>query len=317
MSRITEALEDGRVRVLLLFGTDMVSSFADAGRVAAALGRLDLVATYDLFMHDTARRHADLVLPSTSWLETTGCKSTNTHLYLMPKVLDPPGEARPPAWVLRELARRLEVRDFFPWTEETGALDALLDHPATGHATAAALAAEGGIRPLQISHVAYPDLAFHTPSGKVEFVSERARSLGLPALPVFEPAPRSPHPLALRTGRTLAHFHGFYDHGRALPTLAAADPGPRLWISPPDAAERALSDGDEIRVFNERGEMRARALVTDRILAGTVWIHDGWTALNTLTSGAPVLPDAAVDLFTFSSGQAEFEARVDVVRVRR
>src|SRR5205807_4838148 len=80
MSRITEALEDGRGRVLLLFGTDMVSSFADAGRVAAALERLDLVATYDLFMHDTARRHADLVLPSTSWLETTGCKSTNTHL---------------------------------------------------------------------------------------------------------------------------------------------------------------------------------------------------------------------------------------------
>src|SRR5437660_566608 len=88
-------------------------------------------------MHDTARRHADLVLPSTSWLETTGCKSTNTHLYLMPKVLDPPGETRPPAWVLRELARRLELRDFFPWTEETGRLDALLDHPATGHATAA------------------------------------------------------------------------------------------------------------------------------------------------------------------------------------
>jgi anaerobic selenocysteine-containing dehydrogenase len=312
MSRITEALEDGRLRVLLLFGTDMVSSFADTGRVAAALERLDLIATYDLFMHDTARRHADLVLPSTSWLETTGCKSTNTHLYLMPKVLDPPGEARPPAWVLRELARRLEVRDFFPWAEETGALDALLDHPATGHATAAALAAEGGIRPLRISHVAYPDLAFHTPSGKVEFVSERARSLGLPALPVFEPAPRSAHPLALRTGRTLAHFHGFYDHGRALPTLAAADPGPRLWISPADAAKRSLSDGDEIRVFNQRGEMRARAFVTDRIPAGTVWIHDGWTALNTLTSGAPVLPDAAVELFTFSSGQAEFEARVDV-----
>src|SRR5207245_9575900 len=102
----------------------------------------------------------------------------------------------------------------------------------------------------------------------------------LPALPASEPAPRSAHPLALRTGGQLAHFHGCYAHGRALPTLAAADPGPRLWISPPDAAERALSDGDEIRVFNERGEMRARALVTDRILAGTVWIQDGWTALN-------------------------------------
>ena len=258
MSRITEALEDARVRVLLLFGTDMVSSFADAGRVGKALGRLDLLATYDLFMHDTARRHADLVLPATSWLEDLGCKSTNTHLYLMPKVFEPPGEARPPAWVLRELARRLEVHDFFPWTDEAGPLDALLDHPATGHATASALAAEGGIRALHVSHVAYPDLAFDTPSGKVEFVSERAAGLGLPALPVFETAKAPAYPLALRTGRTLTHFHAFYDHGRALPTLAAADPEPRLWISPADAARRAIADGDAIRVFNDRGEMPAR-----------------------------------------------------------
>ena len=39
MSRVTEALVDGQVRVLLLFGTDMLSSFADAGQVAAGLAR--------------------------------------------------------------------------------------------------------------------------------------------------------------------------------------------------------------------------------------------------------------------------------------
>ena len=315
MSRITEALEDRRVRVLLLFGTDMVSSFSDARRVGKALGQLDLLASYDLFMHDTAQRHADLVLPATSWLEDTGCKSTNTHLYLMPKLLEPAGEARSPSWVLRELARRLEVEDFFPWSEETGALDALLDVPATGRATAATLAAEGGIRALRISHVAYPDLAFDTPSGKVELFSARAESLGLPPLPVFA-LPRPPDaPLSLRFGRTLTHFHGFYDHGRALPTLAAADPEPRLWISPADAAQRGLADGEEIRIFNARGEMRARALVTDRVPSGTVWMRDGWPELNTLTSGAPVLPDAAVGLFpSFSAGQSEFETRVDVAR---
>jgi anaerobic selenocysteine-containing dehydrogenase len=315
MARITESLESGRVRVLLLFGTDMVSSFADAARVGAALGRLDLLASYDLFMHDTARRHADLLLPSTSWLEDTGCKSTNTHLYLMPKILEPPGEARSPSWVLRELARRLEVNDFFPWSEATGAIDAIFDHPATGHATVADLAAEGGIRALRISHVAYPDLKFDTPSGRVEFVSERARRLGLPALPVYEPAPPSRHPLALRFGRTLTHFHGFYDHGRTLPTLANADPEPRLWISPADAASRGLGEGDTIRMFNDRGEMKARASVTGRVPPGTVWMRDGWAGLNTLTSGAPVVPDAAVDVFEgFSSGQAEFEAAVDVAR---
>ncbi|MFL5417851.1 MAG: molybdopterin-dependent oxidoreductase [Myxococcales bacterium] len=312
MSRITEALEDGTVRVLLLFGTDMLSSFADAGRASRALAGTDLVASYDLFPNDTARAHADLLLPATSWLEDVGCKSTNTHLYLMPKVLDPPGEARPVASVLRDLAKRLGVPDYFPWTEETGPLDALLDHPSTARATYADLAAEGGIRELRISHVAYPDLAFDTPSGKVEFVSERARKLGLPALPAYQPPAAKAHPLRLCTGRTLTHFHGFYDHGRALPSLSRADPEPRLWIAPADAQARAIADGDPIRIHNERGEMRARAQVTDRIPPGTVWMRDGWTGLNTLTSGAPVIPDAGVDLFGFSAGQAAFEASVEV-----
>ncbi len=178
MSRVTEALEDGRVRALLLFGTDLLSSYADSGRVKAALGKLDLVVSHDLFWNGTAREHADLVLPSTSWLEDLGCKSTNTHLYLMPKVLEPPGEARSVTRILRELARRLDLADFFPWSDESGPLDALLDHPSTGRATVQALSAEGGIWPLAISPVAYPDLAFDTPSGKVELVSERATASG-------------------------------------------------------------------------------------------------------------------------------------------
>jgi len=315
MPRITEAMLDGRLRVMLLLGTDMVSSFAETGRVAEGLARQDLVVAYDLFMNDSARRSADVVLPATAWLEELGCKSTNTHLYLMPKVLEAPGETRPIAWVLSELARRLGVTDFFPWPDEAGALDAILDHPATGHATAAALAAEGGIRALRVSHVAHPDLKFATPSGKIELYSERAASLGLPALPVYEAAADSPYPLTLRQGRTLTHFHAFYDHGRALPMLAAADPEPVLWISPADAARRGVGDGGAIRIANARGEMRARARVTPRIPEGTVWMRDGWTGLNDLTNGEAAIPDVAVDVFGFSGGQADFGARVDVEAV--
>jgi anaerobic selenocysteine-containing dehydrogenase len=315
MSRITEALQDGTVRVLLLLGTDMLSSYAEAGQVAAGLARLDLVASYDLFLNDTARRFADVVLPATSWLEETGAKSTNTHVYLMPQVLEPPGECRSPLWLLRELARRLEVPDFFPWADNTGMIDEILQHPATGHATVAALQAEGGMRALRISHVAHPDRVFATPSGKVEFYSERALALGLPALPVHQDLPvSSDYPLVFRQGRTLTQFHGFYDHGRALPTLAAADPEPVLWIAPGDAASRGVGDGDGIRIWNGRGEMRARARVTGRIPAGTVWMRDGWEGLNTLTSGASVLPDEAVDVFHFSGGQASFDALVEVAR---
>jgi len=334
MSRVTEALVDGQVRVLLLFGTDMLSSFADADRVAAGLARTDLVVCHDLFMSDTARRFADVVLPATSWLEEVGCKSTNTHLYLMEQALDPPGEARPLTPILRGLAERLGLSpEFYPWSSADGPLDAILDHPSTGHATVAALRAEGGIRALAISHVAYADRRFDTPSGQVELYSERAAALGLPALPVHQAAPEatrdanvclaapvvrarpaSAYPLSLQQGRTLTHFHGFYDHGRALPTLARVDPEPRLWISPDDAAARNIDDGGAIRIHNERGAMAARAHVTGDIGPGVVWMRDGWEGLNTLTSGQAALPDEVVDAFGFSAGQAAFDAMVEVER---
>jgi anaerobic selenocysteine-containing dehydrogenase len=312
MTRITEALVERRVRVLLLFGTDMLSSFADANRVAKGLARQDLVVSYDLFLNDTAQRFADLVLPATSWLEELGCKSTNTHLYLMPQILEAPGETRPLPWILRQLSSRLGLADFFPWRDTEGVLDAILDAPASRHATVAALRAEGGMRALDVSHVAHPDLTFPTPSGKLELFSERAQTLGLPPLPVFEPLVADAYPLTLRQGRTLTHFHGFYDHGQALPTLAAADPEPVLWMSPADAAPRGLADGAAIVVKNARGEMTARAHVTARVPAGTVWMRDGWAGLNALTSGEAILPDSAVDALGFSAGQAAFDARVEV-----
>jgi anaerobic selenocysteine-containing dehydrogenase len=293
----------------------MLSSFADAEHVAEGLARADLVLSHDLFLNDTARRFADVVLPGTAWLEELGCKSTNTHLYLMPKTLEPAGEARSITSILRELGRRLDLADFFPWETDEGPIDALLDHPATGRATVAALRAEGGIRALRISHIAHPDLAFPTPSGKVEFYSERAKSIGLPALPVYAPLPASDrYPLSFRQGRTLTQFHGFYDHGQALPTLARLDPEPELWISPADAAARHVGDGARIRILNDRGEFLARAHVTDRIPAGTVWMRDGWTGLNRLTSGVPSIPDEAVDTFDFSAGQAGFDAMVEVAQ---
>jgi anaerobic selenocysteine-containing dehydrogenase len=320
MSTILDELEAGRVKVLLLFGTNMISSFADAGRVARALHAMELVVSHDLFMQETARMYSDVILPGTSWLEETGYKMTNTHLYLMDQAVAPRGDARSTVWVMTALAQRLGIDGFFPWEDIDGMLTALFDHPGTGRVTPAQLRAHGGRQELAISHVAHPDLRFPTPSGKVEFFSEKALELGLPALPVYDPISEDArhqreraarYPLLFRQGRTLTHFHGFYDHGRALPSLAKADPGPRLWINPADAATRAFADGDAIRLFNDRGAMTARALVTDRVPPGVVWMHDGWAGINDLTSGGRAVPDAAAQAFP-PAGQAAYEARVEV-----
>ena len=120
-----------------LFGTNFISSFADSNALAAGLARVGLVVSHDLFMNDTARRFADIVLPGTAWLEELGCKMTNTHLYLMEQALAAPGATRSPADI-SALADRLGLADFFPWPTEEAMIDALLDHPATGHATVGA-----------------------------------------------------------------------------------------------------------------------------------------------------------------------------------
>lgn len=313
MAAILEALQDGRVQALFLPGANMLSSFADTTRLCAGLAKQRLIVSHDLFLNDTARQFADIVLPGTSWLEQLGCKSTNTHLYLMEQALEPPGETRPLSWILRQLADRLDLHDFFPWGDEAGAIDAIINHPSTGHATVAALRAASGIRELKISHVAHPDHRYPTPSGKVELYSQQLADLGLPPLPVHEGA-EAPvgFPLVLTQGRTLHHFHSFYNSGQVLPSLAKLENGPTLWLSPADAVARRIADDDEIRVYNERGELAAHARVTDEMPAGTVWMRDGWTGLNRLTAGEAVLPDTAVDLFGFTVGQSTFEAFVEV-----
>lgn len=311
MPRMTAALQDGLIDVLFLFGTNMLSSFADNNAVAAGLERTGLVVCHDLFMNETARRFADIVLPSTAWLEEIGCKMTNTHLYLMEQALEPPAETRPLSAILRGLAQRLQLEDFYPWENDAAVLDAILHHPATDYATVAALRAEAGKRALRITHVAHPDLHFHTPSGKIEFVSRRAAELGLPTLPMPAlPEPADGH-LTLCQGRTLTHFHAFYDHGQALPSLARLDPAPAVWLAPADAAERGIRDGSTVRLRSAQGSCEVRARVTADVPAGVAWMRDGWSISNTLTSGEACLPDHAVEAFHFAAGQAAYAAIVD------
>jgi hypothetical protein len=159
-----------------------------------------------------------------------------------------------------------------------------------------------------------PDLSFPTPSRKVEFFSERATQLGLPSLPVYEPiaedAKLQPeraarYPLLFRQGRTLTHFHAFYDQGRALPTLAKADPEPRLWINPADAAARgslteAPSGSSTIAARWTRGLRSPTGCRSASSDARRMDRHQH------LTNGGRAVPDAAAK--AFPGGQAAFEA---------
>lgn len=329
MPSIAAALQGGQIDVLLLLGTNTLSSFADAGAMERGLARTGLVVATDIFSSETIRRAADIVLPGTVWLEELGLKDTATHLYLMEQALPPAGEARPLIAVLRDLAARLDVPGYFPWADTESYMDAwLAPQRAEGGEplTVARLRAQDGrAERAGLSHVAYPDLRFHTPSGKVELWSERAASVGLAALPGYTPsdfaepddALAARYPLQLGQGRTINHFHSFYDQGRALPALARVEPEPVLWVHPLDASDRALADGAWATLFNDGGELEVRLRVTEDVRPGVVWLRDGWFGLNHLTSGVGALAPEQVNLVDAAripGGQSAFEARVELRR---
>jgi anaerobic dimethyl sulfoxide reductase subunit A len=48
-----------------------------------------------------------------------------------------------------------------------------------------------------------------------------------------------------------------------------------LWISSKDAESRGIRNGDEVKVFNDRGETIIQARVTERIMPGVVALGEG------------------------------------------
>ncbi len=317
MATMTEAFTSGEIDVLFLLGSNMLSGFADANALARGLEKVKLIVSYDLFMNATARRCADLVLPATAWLEDIGLKQTATHIYLMERALTPAGECRSVVTLLRDLAARLNLADVFPWRDEEDYVNAFLmaQKTETGEPlTVDLLRQRGGYwQKNGLSHIAYQEHSFATPSQKVEFWSERAKLSGLAPLPSYTASEGDAYPLRFCQGRTLTAFHSFFDEGQALPTLAKANTEPQLWMHPQDAQKRQIADGDAIVIFNQRGEFDAIATVTDAVLPGVVWMRDGWVGVNRVTSGAPIVSLTALDIVPgVAGGQAAYDAWVEV-----
>src|SRR3546814_16034271 len=107
-----------------------------------------------------------------------------------------------------------------------------------------------------------------TPSGKAELASALTGARrGFP-VPVYRKL-ESAWPLALITpssaDRTNATF-GAQEASSGMPPLE---------IHPADAAVRGIASGHEVRVFNDLGETRLRAVVTDAVRPGVVYSPKG------------------------------------------
>ncbi|HSF93627.1 MAG TPA: molybdopterin dinucleotide binding domain-containing protein, partial [Thermohalobaculum sp.] len=110
-------------------------------------------------------------------------------------------------------------------------------------------------------------------SGFLEFYSELMNDKGKPVFPTYTPiaehAAMAPDELNLTTYKVAVHTHSRTMHCKWLAEIYHDNPG---WMNPKTAAERGLTDGDAIRVYNDLGEIRTNVHVTEGIIPGVIAI---------------------------------------------
>ena len=297
-------LSDPPITTLFVYNCNPLATMPDQNRVLKGLQREDLfTVVFDQVMTDSAR-YADLVLPATTFFEHYDvAKGYGAyHLQVVRPVIEPVGESRSNHEVFRELGVRLGLTP--PDHDGLGDTGALLDAASRMPAAARAAlldegpsAAPGGGRPIQFVDV-YPN----TPDQRVHLCPADLKSLRGPYHYAADPATAS-HPLALispASERTISS------------TLAEFRPGiVSLKIHPDDAQARGIAEGDEVRLFNDLGDVHCLANITPELRPGVVSMPKGlWikSTINGQTANA-LAPDTLADL---DGGACFNDARVQV-----
>jgi len=144
---------------------------------------------------------------------------------------------------------------------------------------------------------------FPTPSGKVEFMVKDAKNFVAPPfrmmyeamqsgedvdpLPGYLPPRESPESNAARAANYPLNIispksHGFLNSCYANEPHKIKGQGEQfVMLSPKDAQERSIREGDPVRVFNDRGDFEGFARVTDDVQEGVIVATLGyWRSLN-------------------------------------
>ncbi|MCL5957969.1 MAG: molybdopterin-dependent oxidoreductase [Chloroflexi bacterium] len=281
------------VKMLYVVGRNPLNQCANVNKMIAALRKLDFLVVHEQFMTATAR-FADVVLPVTTWLERCDITLAREYALYMNKVVEPMYECKSDLEIFTELAKRLGLEGFNDKTEEQWLEGFVQDGEIEDYREFRRKGIHRFRQPEPVVYfqeqIADPENhPFATPSGKIEIYSQRLADMNrpdvIPPIPRYvEPweGPNDPlsarFPLQLITPQSKRRAHSTY---AGLPWLEEIDVH-SLWINPVDAAARGIAPGDRVKVFNDRGETRLPAKVTERIMPGVVSISEG----------APYNPDA-------------------------
>ena len=278
---------DPELKVAWVERGNPVTQNPQTSKVLEAFRALDFRVVVDQFLTDTARE-ADIILPAKTMFEQTDVINAYWHPYIQikDKLIETPGEVRPETEVYWHLAQRLDVsadkieRSIPAPSDE--AIDAWLENRlAPFPELSLESLRQGPVLAPGCQEVAWADLVFSTPSGKIELLSEETGvRWGADALPTYGPNVERPstgtagsYPLQLLTPNTKNRIHSQFGN---LPSIRALDPDTFAEMSPADSAARGIVDGDRVRVFNDRGRVEVTVRLDHSLRPGCIVIHNGW-----------------------------------------
>jgi anaerobic selenocysteine-containing dehydrogenase len=289
MVEIGDALlaADPPIEAVVVYNSNPVAVAPESDKVIRGFAREDLfTVVLEHFQTDTAD-YADYLLPATTQLEHFDVHKAYGHWYVLANqpAIEPLGQARSNSDVFRDLARRMGYTDpLLQASDEAIARDAMdWSSPLAGPDAYERMIREGWIK-MRHADAPYAEGGFPTPSGKCEFYSDRLKKEGHDPLPDWLPNRESRHadpalaaryPLAMISPPARHFLNSSFVN---VASLQATEREQRCEINPDDAAARGIADGDQVRVFNDRGSFLARARVSDRtrrdlVVAWGLWWH--------------------------------------------
>ncbi|MES0329113.1 MAG: formate dehydrogenase subunit alpha, partial [Dehalococcoidales bacterium] len=281
VTEMFDAISQERIKALYLVGENPILSEPDAGHVREALKKLDFFVAQDIFLSESAAL-ADVVLPAASFAEKDGTfTNTERRVQLIRKAVEPPGQSRADWWITSQIARRM------------GAVGFDFENPARIMDEIARLTPSyGGIsfKRLEAGSLQWPCPDKKHPGTPIlhteKFTRGKGRFLPLEYKPSLE-LPDDDYPLLLTTGRSIFQYHTG-TMSRKVAGLNAFRGEEMVEINPVDADRLGIADGDKVKVTSRRGEVVARARVTEVSPQGVVFMtfHFAESPTNLLTNPA-------------------------------
>jgi formate dehydrogenase major subunit len=299
---MVDAIHQGKLKALYLFGEEMSIVDSNANYVSAAFSKLDFFVVQDIFFGATCK-FADVVLPACPSLEKEGTfTSTERRIQRLYQVFEPLEGSRPDWQIVQQIANRLGASWKYQHPSEVMDEIASLTPMFAGvnyqrlegyKGLQWPVAPDGGDEPLLYTK------RFHFPDGK-------ARLFPL----VWREAPEQPDAefdLHLNNGRLLEHFHEGNLTYRS-PGIKEKTPDTFVEISPELAEERGIQSGSLVQLTSRRGRLRVRAVVTDRVHNGELYMP-----MNSTESPVNVLTGSHTDPVTHTPAYKETAVKLQVL----